>query len=141
MTQSHPQISLVSLAWLIGLLIVATALLLPIRRYLLPARPILAATAATVLLGLGYLLTSVAGVPTNPGALVLAPAAAMVATTDRPLAADAWLRGAATLAVVLTVVSVFSGVLMAMLAGAAASGVLCYLLGQRSAADSSTPGA
>ena len=138
MPQSHPQIDLLAAASIIGLVILTAALLSATRRYLLPGKPVAAASAATAVLGLAYLLTSVAGVPTGPVPLALAPAAGMVVTAKRPLAAEAWLRGAATLAVVLTLFSVLSGEsLMTVFAGAAASGVLCFLLGHRSAAGSS----
>ena len=139
MTLSQTQVSFPDVAWLAALLVLAAALVAAIRRYLLPARPASAATAATAVLVLGDVLSSLAGVLTSPFALALAPAAAMVATAEQPLAAAAWLRGAATLAVVLTLISVLvSETLTTMYAGAATSGVLCFLLGRGSATGSSS---
>lgn len=108
----------------------AVAGLWAVRRYLRIRHPPLAFVIASLVVGIAMALSGVLAVE-SAAFIALAPAIAMIVMQDGTLSAIAWLRGAATLAVALTVVSAVIGPLMTTIVATATAGGLCWLCAAR----------
>ena len=126
--QSALSFSLLELATFFALAALATGCLWMARRYLVPRYPASAFVAASLAAALFFALSGTFEVQ----AIALAPAIAMIVTSPRPVSADAWLRGAAALAITLTLIASLAGSLMTTVAATATAGVLCWLCAERS---------
>lgn len=115
----------------VGLLILAAALLLAVRRWWIPGRPVAAKVFATAILAILVWAAAVVGLPIRVQLVALLPAVAVVAMATQPLAPIAWLRATATLAVALTLVAALSDTTLTTVLAATAAGYLCSLLTEK----------
>ena len=132
MTLTTGGLSAEFIVWLGGTIVVTAAIIVAIRHYLLPRRPLVASVAAAIALVVAGLNLPQAGIQAGGVSLALVPAIAVIAAARRPLSPDTWLLAATTLTVALTVLAILIHSLAVALAGAAASGVLSYLVALRS---------